>query len=74
MATLPLEKELLETLHNLTSSQQQQVLSYARSLPAIKGTKGSDLVQFSGQIDKQDLQFMEQIIQADCETIEANEW
>jgi hypothetical protein len=74
MATPTLEKELLETLHTLTSSQQQQVLSYARSLPILKGTKGSDLIKFAGQIDKQDLHFMEQIIQADCETIEANEW
>jgi hypothetical protein len=74
MATLPLEKELLETFHTLTSSQQRQVLSYAQSLPILKGTKGSDLIQFAGQIDEQDLHFMEQVIQADCETIEANEW
>jgi hypothetical protein len=74
MAATTLEKELLETLHILTPSQQQQVLSFARSLPSQKGTSGHELLSFAGTIDKDDLRSIQQAIQKDCERIDSNEW
>jgi hypothetical protein len=74
MAIPMLEKELLETLHILTPAQQQQVLSYARSLPAQKGTRGHELLSFAGAVDKDDLENIKLAIQADCERIDSNEW
>jgi hypothetical protein len=74
MATTTLEKELLETLHVLTPSQRQQVLSFARSLPVQKGTPGHELISFAGTIDMDDLKNIQQTIQADCERIDSNDW
>jgi hypothetical protein len=74
MAGTTLEKELLETLHVLTPSQQQQVLSFARSLPSQKGTPGHELLSFAGTIDMDELKSIQQAIQADCERIDSDEW
>jgi hypothetical protein len=74
MATTTLQKELLETLHILTPTQQQQVLSYARSLPASKGTRGLELLSFAGAIDKNDLENISLAVQTNCEHIDSNEW
>jgi hypothetical protein len=70
------EKEILDEIHKLGKDQQQEVLEFARSLARsrLAGSPGKNLLRFAGTIDMDDLQKMTEVIHADCEKIDPNEW
>jgi hypothetical protein len=76
MSELGVEKEILDEVHKLRTTQQRKVLAFARSLTSaeLRGVSGKSLLQFVGAIDKEDLLEMAQAIHEDCERVEPNEW
>ncbi len=76
MISPALEKELLEQLDKLAPVQQQQVLSFARSLVQTRprGVPGRELLRFAGTILPDDLAAMAQAIEDGCEQINRDEW
>ena len=76
MISPALEKELLEQLDKLAPAQQQQVLSFARSLVQARprGVPGRELLGFAGTILPDDLAAMAQAIEDGCEQINRDEW
>ena len=69
----PLEKQLIETIHQLDTDSQQKVLDFARDLMTPCGVDGKTLLEFAGKISSDDLDKMEQAI-ADLEKINPNDW
>jgi len=69
----PLEKQLIETIHQLDTDSQQKVLDFARDLMTPRGVDGKTLLEFAGKISSDDLDKMEQAI-ADLEKINPNDW
>jgi len=69
----PLEKQLIETIHQLNTDSQQKVLAFARELLTPRGVDGKTLLEFAGQISSDDLDKMEEAI-ADLEKINPNDW
>lgn len=63
------DREIIDLLHRLPESQQQQVLEFARELAALKphGIPGADLIRFGGCIPADDLQRMRDAIEESCE-------
>lgn len=76
MVDATFEHELSTCLRQLPVEQQRQVLQFARALaaPALRGVRGSDLLQFAGTIDESDLEAISQAIRDGCERIDASEW
>ncbi len=69
----PLEKQLIETIHQLDTDSQQKVLDFARDLMTPRGVDGKTLLEFAGKISSDDLDKMEQAI-TDLEKINPNDW
>jgi hypothetical protein len=69
----PLEKQLIETIHQLDTDSQQKVLDFARDLMTPRGVDGKTLLEFAGKISSDDLDKMEEAI-ADLEKINPNDW
>ncbi len=69
----PLEKQLIDTIHQLDINSQQKVLAFARELLTPQGVDGKTLLEFAGQISSDDLDKMEEAI-ADLEKINPNDW
>ena len=76
MESLSFEKEITSHLHKLNPEQQQRVLAYIRTLSEERpsGVHGSELLQFVGAIDLNDLKEMEKAIDEGCEQVNLNEW
>ncbi len=76
MAKTSLDKDILEEINKLGIEDQHRVLTFVRSLagPTLKGISGKELLQFSGFIDKKDLQEMEEAIEKGCEQVNLDEW
>lgn len=76
MKDTSIEKEILNEIHKLGKGQQAEVLEFVRSLakPEIEGVPGRTLLRFAGTIDREDLNKMTEAIQADCESIDPDEW
>ena len=76
MTDTSVEKEILDEIHKLEKDQQKEVLEFVRSLAKsdLVGAPGKHLLRFAGAIAKDDLQKMAEAIQADCESIDSNEW
>jgi hypothetical protein len=64
-----IEQQIMDHLRRLSSTQQQQVLSYVRSLEPErpKGTSSDVLKGFIGAIPADDLDRMEAAIETDLE-------
>jgi hypothetical protein len=72
-AASTLEEQLSQALERL-SSEQQQVLDYARLLGGDRiGVPGTTLVRFAALIPPEDLAEMAAAIE-DCERIDVSEW
>lgn len=72
-----LETEILKVLHRLKPEEQQQVLDFARALPANnrpRGVQSSSLLKFGGLFPKEDLDEIMKAIEEDCERIDYDEW
>jgi len=74
MATI--DREITELLHRLPELQQQRVLEFARELADVKlqGIPGANLIAFGGRIPADDLQRMQEAIEAGCEAVNLSEW
>ncbi len=70
------KNKIVKELDSLNWEQQEKILDYLVSLKIseIKGTKGKDLLVFSGSIGKEDLIIMENAIVEGCEKAEPNGW
>lgn len=83
-----LAQEINQQITLLTPVQQQDVLSFIRSIHAStttpsktpskgkssKGTRGKDLLKFVGSISPEDLELMESAIKEGCEQVDSDGW
>jgi len=71
-----LKNKIVNELDSLNWEQQKKMLDYLMllKLSQLKGTKGKELLVFSGAIGKEDLGTMEKAITEGCEKIEADGW
>ena len=76
MKDTSVEKEILDEIHKLGKGQQAEVLEFVRSLAKseMEGASGKTLLRFAGTIDREDLDKMAEAIQADCESVDPDEW
>jgi len=70
------KEKIINELDSLNWEQQKKMLDYLLSLKLsqLKGTKGKELLAFSGAINKEDLENMESAIVEGCEKIDVNGW
>jgi hypothetical protein len=68
--------KVVEQLRTMPFDLQQEVLFFTRKLKASTqvGMPGRALLQFAGAISPDDLAIMSQVIEADCEQVNLNEW
>lgn len=71
-----IEEELYRHLAVLPTTQQRQILDFARilSITQPRGVKGSSLLSFVGTIPAEELAQMQAAIEEDCEQVDANGW
>ena len=71
-----MQSELLGYLGQLGSNDQARVVHFARTLAKApqRGTPGKELLRVVGTIPHDDLEQMKQIIEEECERVEANDW
>jgi hypothetical protein len=74
MVNQSIQKEIMSQLDKLPLEQQLQVLDFARTLVKPVGRPGTDLLNFAGGINLDDLGLMSQAIEQDCEQVNANDW
>ena len=74
MVNQSIQKEIMNQLDKLPLEQQLQVLDFARTLAEPVGRPGTDLLDFAGGINLDDLSLMTQAIEQDCEQVNANDW
>ena len=70
------EQEIYQQLEVLPTSQQRQVLDFARALALARprGVPGQSLLSLAGTIDAPDLAVISQAIKEDCEQINSEGW
>lgn len=69
--------QIIEQLQIMPHPLQRQVLKFVNGLSkviVIKGTPGTDLLQFAGTIPRGDLALMQDAIAQDCERVDLDEW
>jgi hypothetical protein len=68
--------EIVARVDKLPPEMQNQVLRFVASLaaPAPKGERGADLRLFSGSLDSVSARELTQVIEEDCEQVDAGEW
>jgi len=72
--------EINQQLAQLTPGQQQDVLSFVRSLSATssaapnEGTPGKELLKFVGTIPNEDLEAMKAAIEEGCGQVDPDGW
>jgi hypothetical protein len=74
MVDQSVQQEIMDQLDKLPFEQQLQVLDFARTLAKPVGRPGTELLNFAGGIDLDDLSLMTQAIEQDCEQVNANDW
>jgi len=75
MDTYILDK-VIEQLKALPSELQWRVFEFTRALTLSTphGVPGQQLLRFAGTIPLEDVKVMLEVIEQDCERIDANEW
>jgi hypothetical protein len=68
--------DVTRQLDNLSPDLQRQVLAYVQALAQTfpKGVSGKKLLRFSGILEAEDIQAINQAIEAECERVDVNEW
>lgn len=66
------EAQILKSLNLLEKSQQNDVLSYVKSL--LKKENKKQLLKLAGAFSAEDIKQMETAIEQGCENIDRNEW
>lgn len=71
-----IKEQILKELDSLPYDFQRRVLDFtqALALSVPKGVPGKQLLHFAGSISKDDLQIMAAAIEAECESVDLNEW
>ena len=71
-----IEHDVSKQLDNLSPDLQRQVLAFVQALAQSfpKGVSGKKLLRFSGILKPEDIQAMNQAIEAECERVDENEW
>lgn len=71
-----IKQQIEERLDQLPYDMQKRVLDFADALVASepKGTRGIDLLHFSGTISPDDAEQMLAAVEEACEKIDENEW
>jgi hypothetical protein len=69
-------EQIVKGVEQLPEADRQRVLGYIEGLQAKnrRGVPGAWLLEFAGAFDPEDLDRMEQAIEADCERIDPDEW
>ena len=72
----PIVNEIVKKLGKLPNNLQRQVLTYVEALqiPATRVVSCPQLLQFAGNIPKEDLTIMQEAIEKGCEHVDINEW
>ncbi len=65
------ENEILINIKKLTVEQQENALTYIKSL---LNQQSQNLLQFAGTIDEKSIQEMANAINTACESADKNEW
>ena len=73
MQSKSIKNEILKNLELLNSEQQDKALAYVKSL-LVRKSNNSELLKFAGSLDAESIREMKDSIEADCETIDKNEW
>ena len=66
--------ELEERIAALPLELQKKVLEFARSIAPFKGTQGTALLEFAGQIPPAECAAMLHAIEEGCESVDPNGW
>jgi hypothetical protein len=68
--------EVVQQLREMPENLQQRVLEFARAVAncPIQGVAGSQLLNFAGTIQPDDIELMREAIAQDCGQVDANEW
>ena len=76
MINSEVKKELLQRMDHLPFESQKQLLGYVRMMGdrQPRGVKGNQLLDFSGAIDRDDLQTIAEFIEAGCESVDSDAW
>jgi hypothetical protein len=71
-----IEDEILAILGRLSPEAREQVAGLVRALAKDQraGTKGEQLLPFSGTVEEEDLQAMARAIEQDCEQVDRSAW
>lgn len=71
-----IKEEIARNLDHLPLDLQRRVLDFARALALSvpKGAPGKDLLRFAGAIQPDDLQLMDEAIEAGCERVDTDGW
>ncbi len=75
MGRASIKEAILQHLDDLSGEAQQRVLDLVEALAAqTAGVPGRDLLAFSGALDPQDAQRMEEAIEEGCERVDLDAW
>jgi hypothetical protein len=68
--------KVVEQLKTLPYELQWRVYEFTRALAvsAPRGVRGEQLLRFAGSIPFEELQLMRQVIEQECERVDAGEW
>ena len=71
-----IKRIIIDDIKKLSFSQQKKLHDYARAMLVSRpvGTKGAELLKFSGIYDKKTLKEMKEAIQEGCEKVDRGEW
>ena len=69
-------QQIIKQLSSLPPDLQKKIYDFTVELSHSrpKGTPGTDLLQFAGTIESDDIEMMKQAIEGGCEQVNADEW
>jgi len=76
MTNAALKQEINKELDSLPPDDQRKVLDFTRALTERKatGVKGQDILPFTLGFSPEDLEFLRQAVEEDCEKVDLSEW
>lgn len=76
MSGLPIEKEILESLRDLSEMELSRVLAYVRSVKKspLRGVPGKEMTKFAGLFPPDVIEEMRLAIEEGCERVDPDGW
>ena len=73
---MDIRQEIAKQVELLRPAMQEQVLRFVVSLTHVTppGTPGVDLLQFAGSLDPISSREMREVIESECERVDADQW